>query len=102
MCQLMESRGQRLAVDDSELLLRCWKRFCAATADMEGLHTPKRHAIGHMLCQTPLKGNPRFYALWHDESLNRVLKMACRRLCQSTFETTVWLSMPSLLRGPRP
>ena len=98
----MDSRGLRLAIADSELLLGYWKQFCAATADMETLQTPKRHAVGHLLSQTPQKGNPRYYALWHDEGLNRVLKMACRKLCQSTFEETVLLSMPHLLKPARP
>ena len=85
--------------DDCERLLRDWKMFCAATSGMEALHTPKRHAMGHMICSTPLKGNPRCYSNWLDESLNRLLKKACRQLSQATFEQTLLLTMPRLLEG---
>ena len=99
LCGLMDSRGRRLNGRDCETLLRHWKSFCAATEAMEALHTPKRHSVGHMLCQSPLKGNPRLYSNWVDEGLNRVLKKACRQLSQATFEHTILLTMPTLLNS---
>ena len=83
--------------EDCESLLNTYKRFCAATQDMEALRTPKRHSVAHMVCSTPRKGNPRYYSNWFDEGLNRVLKRACRQLSQATCEETVLLTMPKRL-----
>ena len=102
MCELMDSRGVRMSGDDCESLLQAYKRFCAATQDMEALRTPKRHSVAHMVCLTPHKGSPRYYSKWFDEGLNRVLKRACSHLLQATFEDTVLLEMPNNIKMPAP
>ena len=63
------------------------------------MHTPKRHAVAHMLLKTPILGNPRAYANWLDESLNKVLKAACMGILQATFESSLLLRMPELLES---
>jgi len=79
-------------------MLDAWKRFLSITEDLAELKTPKRHAIVHMIRNTPRQGNPRCYANWLDESLNKVLKRCCREIAQSTFESNVLLAMAELLK----
>ena len=77
--------------------LDLWKRFLVLTDDIEVLHTPKRHLIAHMIQTIPLLGNPRMYANWLDESLNKVLKKACHEISQATFEQSLLIRMPDIL-----
>ena len=66
------------------------------------LHTqPKKHAMMHLLKDIRWMGNPRLYANWTDESLNKLLKMACRLCSQATLESSVLHSMQKLLRSER-
>ena len=74
-----------------------WQRYLAITHDMEDLHTPKRYLLAHLVVESYRLGNPRFYANWHDESLNKVLKGACRGISQTTFESSLLLRMPALV-----
>ena len=78
----------------------CWDalhQHLALTAHMEEIHTPKRHLLMHMLRMMPWAGNPRFYACWRDEALNRMLKASCRTVPQATFDITVLTNMANLL-----
>jgi hypothetical protein len=43
-------------------------------------------------------GNPKLYATWLDEALNKVLKASCRQTSQSTFERSVLFRMRYMLR----
>ena len=94
---IMKSSDWAMAAVEVGSLLESWKRFCALTNDQESLRTPKRHIMWHFVVMAGYLGNPRYYANWRDESLNKVLKAACRDVSQATFEQTVLLSMPFLL-----
>ena len=74
-----------------------WKRYCSLTADLPDLLQPKRHLVLHILEHLPQKGNPKYYATWMDEALNRTLKAACRQLSQSSFEATILCHMWTIL-----
>ena len=74
-----------------------YQRYLALTDGIEELRGPKRHILLHMLRQMPVQGNPKRYANWYDETLNRLLKLACRTTSQLTFETSVLLRMQVLL-----
>ena len=78
-----------------------WKRFLSLTEDVQELQTPKRHAMSHMILDSGFLGNPRCYANWVDESLNKLLKACCRKVSQTTFEEMVLLAMSQLLAGAR-
>ena len=60
--------------------------------------TPKHHLVFHLLGNVSRQGNPRRYAVWLDESLNKTLKQACRQTSQATFELSVLSRMRDLLR----
>ena len=59
---------------------------------------PKHHVIYHLLFKAAFLGNPRAYATWTDEALNKLLKMACRQTSQSTFDQAVLCRMSELLK----
>ena len=59
--------------------------------------TPKHHIIYHLLHKMGYQGNPRNYATWLDESLNKLLKRCCRETSVVTFERCVLARMRSLL-----
>ena len=96
--RIMARHGINMPLGAVQEMLDMWKRFQALTEDIDCLHTPKRHALTHMILKTPRQGNPRGYANWLDESLNKVLKAACREISQSTFEPFILMTMPELLR----
>jgi hypothetical protein len=62
---------------------------------------PKHHVIFHPLLETMDKGNPWYYGSWLDESLNKILKAACKNASQMTFEETVLSKMVELLKEGR-
>ena len=61
-------------------------------------YTPKVHLLYHMLACIRFMGNPRVYANWIDEDLNKSLKQACRNCSQLAFERTLLLRFKILLR----
>ena len=74
-----------------------WETFVSLTeADARQL-IPKRHLMFHLLTEIPKFWNPRLYAVWVDEALNRELKAACRQLSQVTFEAAILLPFPQNL-----
>ena len=91
---------QTSAVQMSDVEVRsAWQlyiEFCDLTEDVEELLIPKRHLLFHLFEQLPLHGNPRGYASWEDESLNRLLKNCCRGIHQTTFESSVLLRFPAV------
>ena len=87
----------QLSADDIQLAWDCYKDFLTRTADVEDLLIPKAHLLLHLLERVDWLGNPRFYSNWQDESLNRVLKCACRSISQNTIEFSLLLQMVDLL-----
>ena len=89
----METQEIRLAFDH-------YNRFIALTHDAdfaEELEAPKRHMTMHLLREMTLWGNPKAYANWRDEALNKTLKQCCRNVHQSTFDISVLSGMRQLL-----
>jgi hypothetical protein len=97
MCNVMNSGNVNLPLDRSMALLNHWKRFMSLTEDCPDLVQPKRHAISHMIVQSRFFGNPKAYACWFDEALNKVLKNCCRLRSPATFDEAVLSSMPFLI-----
>ena len=64
-------------------------------------YVPKHHIVFHLLADVGRKGNPRFYATWLDEALNKTLKAACKYASQRTFECSVLFRMWDLLADNR-
>ncbi len=63
--------------------------------------TPKHQQMVHPLIESLRLGNPRFYATWLDESLNKDLKASCRFASQTTFDVVVLPRMIEVLREIR-
>jgi hypothetical protein len=63
-----------------------------------GVYTPKHHIVFHLLKNAGRQGNPLIYATWLDESLNKVLKSACKNAAAVTFYPSVLMRMRELLR----
>ena len=66
---------------------------------VDELTTPKRHLGIHLFWNVSHFGNPRLYATWKDEALNKTLKAACQQQSQATFEVRVLGHMTQLLRS---
>ena len=62
------------------------------------VYTPKHHLLFHLVHGSSFHGNPRVYANWEDESLNRLLKATCRNVSQVSFDASVLARMRELLR----
>ena len=74
-----------------------WSRFLTLTRDLDELEIPKKHLSMHLVQETSWHGNPRFYATWRDEALNKLLKSTCKFVSQMTFDVSVFSSMRRLL-----
>ena len=58
---------------------------------------PKHHLWIHMTARSERNGNPRLVANFLNESLNKLLKGACRNCSQMTFEKSVLWKMRGAL-----
>lgn len=97
MCECFERSTWVMDAPTMQEAMDAWKEHCARTSHLPELFTPKRHVIVHMLQGMAWYGNPRFYANWVDEGLNKTLKMACRLISQVTFEAGLLLRMPAIM-----
>lgn len=60
-------------------ILSDYKRFLAMTTDSRLMHCiPKFHMIVHMIMRSTYQGNPTYYMVFLDESLNKLLKKTLR------------------------
>ena len=75
-------------------LLNCYE----LTRDVDEMFIPKRHLMLQLLKRMGYLGNPRLYANWYDEALNKVLKAFCRTRSQATFESFLLLRMNDHLK----
>ena len=76
-----------------------WVEFLVLTEGYEDMKTPKRHLMTHLVCSARTVGNPKQYANWLNESLNRTLRATCRHTSQQTFALSVMLRMKEILRS---
>ena len=77
-----------------------WSRFLALASDIDDLQIPKTHMSMHLLMDLEWFGNPKYFANWIDESLNKTLRLACRHISQFTFDVSVLTAMRELLKLP--
>ena len=77
-----------------------WSRFLALAVDIDDLHIPKTHMSMHLMRDLDWFGNPRYFANWVDESLNKTLRLACRHISQFTFDPCILSAMRELLKRP--
>ena len=89
--------GTVLTAPATQRMFDAWNGFLMLTTSVEDLRLPKRHLFVHLLARANHFGNPKLYANWTDEGLNRQLKLACRTVSQATFEPFLLLRMQELL-----
>ena len=53
---------------------------------------PKAHSMCHMVSRTPNHGNPNEYAVFTDESINRILAKIAEAAHRTVWETRVFIS----------
>ena len=74
------------------------KRFVVLMPELQE-HIPKVHFAMHMCHRMAFQGNARLWANWHDESLNKQLKLACRHASALNWEPLVFAKMEVVLRS---
>ena len=80
-----------------EMIVAYCKHVALMSAD--DVFVPKHHIVFHLLDRVKWFGNPRLYATWLDEALNKTLKAVCRLTSQSTFERSVLWRMRELMQS---
>ena len=90
--------GWKLTPDEVTESWAHYRGFVACTRDEEALNFPKSHQFMHMMRRLEFAGNPKIYACWTWEGLNKPLKRSCRNISQHTFEMTVLNSVNRMLR----
>ena len=74
------------------------EKFTSLTETDPEFKMSKRHLMFHLFENLDRFGNPSVYAAWFDETLNRHLKAAARDISQATFDQSVLLRFPFILR----
>ena len=97
MVQTWNRAGSDLSVAERQSCFDFWNQYLVSVSDFEVLQIPKVHLTSHLLTHIGWFGNPRRYSTWRDESLNRVLKLACRTTHQITFYMTVLTRMREIM-----
>ena len=98
MVDVWATSGTNIPDEKAERCFVLYNRYMELIAPLE-IYVPKNHLVYHLLFNIPMHGNPKDYATWLDESLNKVLKGCCRNVSQATFEQTVLVRMADVLRA---
>ena len=98
MVDVWATSGTNIPDEKVERCFVLYNRYMELIAPLE-IYVPKNHLVYHLLFNIPMHGNPKDYATWLDESLNKVLKGCCRNVSQATFEQTVLVRMADVLRA---
>ena len=86
LIEVWKRAGARLSAQEIQATVDYWVTFLRLTSPFEDMAFPKRHVVSHLVTKASFFGNPNLYSNWEDESLNRLLKAACRKVSQRTFE----------------
>ena len=98
LVELWSRSGRVLDAATVQRGLDLWKIHLRFTQDFPDMEIPKRHLMTHMVKGGAWHGNPRMYACWADEGLNRELKKSCRLVSQQSFEPFILLTFRERLR----
>ena len=93
LIEIWKAASWRLTQQEFIASLGAYNRFITCTAPVEGMDIPKKHLSAHLVHNVAFLGNPRYYANWIDEALNKLLKACCRGVSQATFESSVLSAM---------
>ena len=95
--QIWDTSGAVMTAAGVRQTFDSWGTFSRAVSDLGFCQIPKLHQACHLLQMQDRLGNPARFANWRDESLNKMLKAACRKVSQVNFESGVLLRMRVLL-----
>jgi len=98
LLNIWRQAGMRLSAAEQVHSWDCFQRFIVSTEPEPDCMIPKRHQFLHILQRIPDMGNPKRYANWMDETLNRHLKQVCRHASQTSFEASIYRRMREWLR----
>ena len=98
LIELWKDAGARLSAQEIQATVDYWVTFLRLTSPFEDMAFPKRHVVSHLVTKASFFGNPNLYSNWEDESLNRLLKAACRKVSQRTFEGFLLMRFQMLLQ----
>ena len=94
---IYDGHGWVLPDDAYKKSVERYSRYLALTHGFGDLELPKKHLGMHMVAGANIMGNPRIFANWRDEPLNKTLKAACRQVSQETFDISVLTAMLKIL-----
>ena len=99
MIIIFRDAGVHMTTSEIQECWDCYKQYLSLTNEDDDLQKiPKRHQTLHMLERLPDLGNPKGYANWVDETLNRTLKGTLKDVSQVTFEPALIVRMRELLK----
>ena len=90
--------SMRMSATEQAKSWHAYNKFINATKSEPECEIPKRHMLLHVLQNMANLGNPRFYANWMDETLNKHLKNSCRLVSQVNFERSLYCRMREMLK----
>jgi hypothetical protein len=96
---IWNTHGTQIPDDAIQLCFNNYSRYMLLMAPYN-INVHKNHQAFHLLHRIKFQGNPTLYAVWLDESLNKLLKKTCRNTSQYTFNHSVLLRMKRLLNEP--
>ncbi len=79
-----------------EEALEIYKMFLVHAAELN-IFVPKCHLLAHILLRSRYFGNPLTYAVWEDESKNKLLKAVLQLCSQATFERSAFAKIEPML-----
>ena len=97
LIQIFQKHGTVIPQDDIDKCFAKYCRFMDLAAGIDELLIPKAHIMCHPLERLHDHGNPKCFANWRDEGLNKLLKACCRTVSQRTFEPSLLTRMRALL-----
>ena len=77
-------------------MLGCYKQHMKLMKPFD-IFIPKHHLMIHLTMRALYHGNPKFSAVWRDESYNKQLKMVLRKVHQLTFESRGLIKMSEFM-----
>ena len=99
MIEIWKTSSWRMDREQSQRVLDHYKIHVQLMRSYD-CFAPKHHIMIHPLLDSPIKGNPRIYQEFLDESLNKTLRATCRHAHQMCFDQSVLLRMHELLNDP--
>ena len=103
LCKLVDESGPVLTPSQLQQMYDAAKRHIVLCAAAGAPLRPKAHLLLHMVARSRRHGNPKLYALWEDESINRNLRQIAEAAHRAVWESRVLACFPrvEVLRSGR-